>query len=157
LALFLLMLTPQAVAAMGALAAATGIAVWGQTPAGKQATQQAAQGLANAVSRARTAVRDAVTDDTCEDCDPCRERNSEINRSVNELKKRHGDMLADKMDLFNTRPTGPMSWQGHIDQFKQKQKNLRRQLNDAASQGCTPPGDAWSWASRQSPSRPNPK
>jgi len=27
---------------MGALAAATGIAVWGQTPAGKQATQQGA-------------------------------------------------------------------------------------------------------------------
>jgi hypothetical protein len=70
LALFLLALTPQAIAAMGALAAATGIAVWGQTPAGQQATQQAAQGLANAVSRARTAVRDAVTDDTCEDC-PC--------------------------------------------------------------------------------------
>ena len=65
---FLLVFTPQVVAAIGALGAAMGIAVWGQTPAGQQATQQAAQSLANAVSRARTAVRDAVTDDTCEDC-----------------------------------------------------------------------------------------
>lgn len=87
----------------------------------------------------------------------CKERNEKIKSRRDELAKRYQDMREDKGNLFSLNPTGRMSWQGHIDQFLDKQENLRKQLKEAESKGCKPPSDAWNWATKKPPSQPAPK
>lgn len=48
---------------------------------------------------------------------------------------------------------GPMSVGGHQQQFRDKQENLRRLLNEANAKGCTNyQSDAWEWATKPTPS-----
>jgi RHS repeat-associated protein len=94
----------------------------------------------------------------CEDNDDCEPLYKEIDQLVKLLKKRYWEMRADKNDLFNTRPSGTMSWDGHQQQFTQVQRTLRRVLNEADSKGCTAyRSDAWSWATKPPPSQPAPR
>ncbi len=79
-----------------------------------------------------------------------------INNVRNELQNRYNAIKNDKLrlPLF-----GRMSVSGHQDQFRAKQTNLRKNLNDWNDSGCnnTPggsriSGDSWRWATRVAPS-----
>jgi len=87
-------------------------------------------------------------------CDPdkCAELQANINGVRNELAKREGDLIANK---FGLPPTGPMSIAGHVQQFQNKQAQLRRMLKDYDSQNCPGggggTGDAWKLATQAPP------
>jgi|LakMenE18May11ns_1017448.scaffolds.fasta_scaffold9756900_2 hypothetical protein len=91
---------------------------------------------------AKAETKDVVADTTCENCDRCRELIAEINEKTAELKRRRDQMRIDDKDLSNTRPAGKFSWQGHIDQFQNKQTNLRALIAEAQTLGCQIPPDA---------------
>jgi RHS repeat-associated protein len=100
---------------------------------------------AAAATGAATAAK-AVT--TCPS--NCAQLIAQINALVGELKWRYAALVADKLKLP---PTGKMSVGGHQQQFRNKQKQLRGLLSEAASTNCvgyTP--DAWKWATRPTPS-----
>lgn len=77
-----------------------------------------------------------------------------INTVRNELAKRYNDI---RMDKFKLPWFGRMSVKGHQDQFREKQTNLRKKLNEWNDNGCNKPGgpsyrdDAWKWATRETP------
>ena len=91
-------------------------------------------------------------------CDPdkCAELLGDINSLRNELAKRQGDLIANKLGLP---ATGPMSIAGHVQQFQNKQAALRKKLKDYDSQNCPGggggTGDAWKLAT-QAPPTPGP-
>lgn len=94
----------------------------------------------------------------CDSDDDCAKLYQQINGLVALLKKRYADMRLDKMDLFTNRPTGVMSWFGHIQQFRQVQATLRKVLTMADSKGCKGyDPDAWDWATTPPPVRPAPR
>jgi len=66
-----------------------------------------------------------VIDKVCKsDKDDCERLYLEIDTLVRLLKKRYWEMRLDKYDLYNTKPTGKMSWAGHQQQFRQLQQTL---------------------------------
>jgi len=67
----------------------------------------------------------------CED--DCEDLAKKITKRRNELAKRESDLRVDKNKL---RAIGKNSIAGHIQQFKDKQKNLRDLLDQYDSQGC---------------------
>jgi RHS repeat-associated protein len=87
-------------------------------------------------------------------CDPdrCEELRKQITKVRNELAKRYGDLLTDKLGLPLT---GPMSIGGHEQQFENKQAQLRRLLRDFEALNCQGgiPEDSWGWATRDVPTR----
>lgn len=91
-------------------------------------------------------------------CDPdrCDQLRNKINKLRNELAKRYGDL---QMNIFDLPPMGPMSITGHMQQFENKQTQLRKLLNDFDSQGCNGglPPDAWGWATRPLPGQSSPE
>ena len=92
--------------------------------------------------------------EACED-DGCELLYYEIRKVLGVVKKRYWDLVLDKNDLFVNRPTGRMSWKGHVQQLKQWQGTLRNLLFQANSSGCLDyPSDAWSWATRPAPKQP---
>ena len=91
------------------------------------------------------------------DDNDCQSLYDQIDKLVNLLKKRYWDMREDKIVLFNTKPSGTMSWAGHQQQFVQRQKALRRLLEEADAKGCKGyDPDAWKWATKPSASQPAP-
>lgn len=52
------------------------------------------------------------------------------------LKKRYLEMRADKLDLFNTKPTGKISWDGREQHFRQWQTVLRGYLESEDAMNC---------------------
>ena len=75
----------------------------------------------------------------------CAELSMKILARVEELEERYQDMLDDPYDLFlnhkatsNRHPKpGVGSWDGHSDhQYKDKQKNLRKMLQEYSSMNC---------------------
>jgi hypothetical protein len=71
------------------------------------------------------------------------------------IKKRYYDMVLDQGDMFNTKPTGTVSWEGHQHQYKGWQRGLRKLLKEADSKGCKAcQSDAWDWATRPAPQIP---
>ncbi|KAG9602228.1 hypothetical protein KCV01_g7290, partial [Aureobasidium melanogenum] len=85
-------------------------------------------------------------------CDPdrCQPLREEITKLRNELAKRYGDLQTDKLGLPLT---GPMSIDGHVQQFENKQTRLRRLLSEFESLGCEGgiPMDAWDLATKDAP------
>ncbi len=71
--------------------------------------------ITDALSSAASKIKDLCKNDD----NDCKSLYDQIDKLVSLLKKRHWDMREDKMDLFNTRPSGPMSWAGHQQQFTQ--------------------------------------
>jgi len=99
--------------------------------------------------------------DACSSCLPppdCSQKASEIEKTRNELKKRDSEMYEDQHDLFrqyyseSTPHPKYGSWEGHIRQFQQKQKRLRRLLSEYETIGCSKnniPSDAYRWSTYQ--------
>lgn len=88
----------------------------------------------------------------------CQRFYDEIISLRNEIKARYAAMRVDKFDLYNTRYAGKMSWLGHIQQFEQRQAELREVIAEANGAGCLSyPDDAWYWATIQPPTQPAPK
>jgi hypothetical protein len=86
---------------------------------------------------------------------------------LNVLKQRSADLIADVQGLqwnhWAKSDAHPVygSVEGHQDQFRDRQRGLRRRINDWNSNNCSGglPADAWDWATRPTPSptpRPNP-
>ena len=93
--------------------------------------------------------------DDLNDPDECEKLYQQIKRQVDLLKKRYYELKTDKLDLYNTRPTGRNSFQGHQQQFSEVQSTLRRLLIKASSLGCQNyQYDAWFWATRSTPMQP---
>jgi len=87
--------------------------------------------------------------DKCNDDNDCQALYAKIEKRISELKKRYSDLILDK---YNLPETGPMSKEGHRQQFMNKQQNLRSLLNEANSKGCTGyRSDAWHWATIDAP------
>lgn len=107
--------------------------------------------------------------DVCSTCPPppqCGPLNDKIRETRDELEQRYREMKVDKEDLYNLafEENNPLyrnggrigSWEGHLRQFRQKQINLRTNLERARRLGCpirTPDADRWS--SVQPPDRPD--
>lgn len=87
---------------------------------------------------------------------------NKIKKFRDELKRRYAEMRKDQHDLYNTARTESEaksdkgSWDGHVLQFEQKQKALRKLLNEAKTKGYAIPDDAWRWATEASPVQPAP-
>lgn len=93
-----------------------------------------------------------LTGDTPQKCDDdeCKKLYARITARVNELKKRYSELVRNPLDLPED---GPRSVGGHQQQFRDKQENLRRLLNEANTKGCTNyQSDAWEWATKPTPS-----
>ena len=100
----------------------------------------------------------------------CNSLLQEIIEFINVLKQRSAELIADAQGLqWNHWGVGDAhptygSVEGHQDQFRGRQRGLRRRLNDWNSNNCGGgppllPADAWDWATRPAPSptpRPNP-
>ena len=77
-----------------------------------------------------------------------------INAIRNELQQRYNELRDNKLNLPLT---GKFSIQSHRDQFKQKQTNLRKNLNEYDKDDCNMQGgakiasDSWTWATRSAP------
>lgn len=150
----------QAIAATQAVPAATaGVLVGG--------TYVASEAISGAEEDAQATP--VPTTDVCTTCPPppgCGPLNDEIRALRDELEGRFRDMRIDSYDLFNqafsrstplTLSNGARigSWEGHVDQFRQKQTRLRRKTAEAREAGCpidTP--DADRWGSIDPPARP---
>lgn len=89
--------------------------------------------------------------------DPCAEHERRIRSSMDQLKRRYADMRKDRRDLYRIRRTGVDSWLGHQQQFLARQSSLRQQIKDSIKDQCEPLHDAWNWATRRPPSKPEPR
>ncbi len=85
------------------------------------------------------------------DEDRCQKLREQIIARRNELENRYRAMEEDK---WNLPLTGPMSIGGHQQQFRDKQTNLRKLLNEFDTLGCKGglPADVWDWATKDAPS-----
>ena len=85
---------------------------------------------------------------------------NKIKKLRDELKRRYAEMRKDQHDLYNKARTKAQaikqigSWDGHIEQFEDKQKALRKLLNEVQGKGYTIPDDAWRWATEAPPVKP---
>ena len=79
------------------------------------------------------------------------------------MSQRYQEMREDKLGLFDAGPggipgmPGAGNWAGHLKQFDDKQKNLRKMLDESRSKNCGSTGDAGKWGSEPPPSQPAPK
>jgi hypothetical protein len=107
-----------------------------------------------------------VTTDYCASCqDPkCRDQGKKVKQRRDELQRRYDEMRQDPQSLYqnhysiaNAHPVYG-SWVGHVQQFRAKQANLRKLIEDYNKlDGCPRlDGDHWRQASRDPPSRPAP-
>ncbi len=154
----------------GTLWAAAGataiVGTWWYGAGGKQATEQVVNHMANSISGANSqagsqlqsgAIADTCATGDCPQEDPeCAALREQIQRTVTELTKRRGDMLADSptglgglgmYDLFQMDPNATVphpnkpgeslgNWKGHHDQIRQKQQYLRDRINKFNRRGC---------------------
>ncbi|HEY6565551.1 MAG TPA: hypothetical protein VIY86_13770, partial [Pirellulaceae bacterium] len=91
----------------------------------------------------------------------CRQLLDYIIAELKQVKKRFNDLINDPLKLppINPTPGKPGTIAGHIDQFKQRQKNVRGGISTYNQQGCggpdgrggSIPRDAWKWSTRQLP------
>jgi hypothetical protein len=112
-----------------------------------------------AKSKASEEFKDSPSE-VCATCDKCGPLLDKINSLMAEIKRRRIDMRVDKEELYKIRPgkkPGIGSWPGHIQQFENKQAQLRTTLAKARENGCPVPPDADKTASEDPPSRPDRK
>jgi YD repeat-containing protein len=89
-------------------------------------------------------------------CDPeCKPIQARIQVLTDELRKRALDMYMDKQNLFCTKPKGRGSWQGHIQQYNDKQKELNTRITQAKQKNCPYNPEADVWATRPPPTCPD--
>jgi hypothetical protein len=90
----------------------------------------------------------------------CETLQTQIRAVLNELKQRYAEMREDKYGLYPIRPAripGVGSWPGHVQQFEDKQSQLRKLLNQSDTLGCKPQNpDARWWSSVEPPRQPEP-
>jgi hypothetical protein len=161
---------PLAYWAVGGLIVAAGATVAWQQSDGPQKTAEALNSLAHSMQganeEANTQNQTAPIADTCTgNCPPppgCKDKNDKIKERRDEVEKRSNDLLEDKKSLFydyfseaSPHPDGSGSWEGHIRQYQDKQKNLRRLIQDALNGGCKVESpDAEEWATNEPPGAP---
>ena len=75
----------------------------------------------------------------CTPDDPCAELIERINIAKNGIARRFRQL---------TENAGGIDQATHWEQFRGRQKNLRKLLNEAAAKGCKIPPDAWYWATK---------
>jgi hypothetical protein len=101
---------------------------------------------------------DGIASDVVDFAEPpdCEGLRGQIALFRNELSQRYSEMLLDKHGLYGLGPAGSDygSWDGHVQQYKNKQKGLRNRLSNATALGCAITGDAWTWATRPAPKKP---
>ena len=86
----------------------------------------------------------------CQNPDDCSKLYARIDAAVNSLKRRYYQLLANNLNLP---PSGPFSVGTHQSQFSNEQLGLRRLLYQASARGCLAYNpDAWTWATRPTPS-----
>lgn len=79
----------------------------------------------------------------------CQTLYAQIDSRVNELKRRYSQLI---QNARNLPLTGSFSIEGHRQQYRDKQRNLRGLLMEANAKGCTSYRmDAWFWATNQVP------
>ena len=88
------------------------------------------------------------------DPDECERLRDQIRSRVEELKFRYTDMLVDAHGLFQRPLPGIGSWPGHVQQFEDKRRNLRKLIDEATNRGCAVPPEAFMWLIRPAPSKP---
>jgi hypothetical protein len=121
---------------------------------GDRFIQRASQGLqavrqpelTTAVQLSGVVQRQAHPDPFCEDL------LARIIARLIELKERAQALIENKLNLP---PTGPMSVEGHQQQFRDKQINLRKLLQQWDTNNCGPgyvPVEAWRWVGKPAPS-----
>jgi len=139
--------------------------------AGRQALS-AANGLESAIQTAEMAqklIEEAGAEtgeisvvDVCASCQQepekpeCEDKAKAIRVARNELEQRNLDLYIDKHNLFSNyydvRHPHYGSWKGHIEQFENRQKRLRKLLAEYRAMGCpedSKSDDADKWGSRQ--------
>jgi RHS repeat-associated protein len=101
--------------------------------------------------------------DTMEKPDSCYTDCAEIERAIAGQKElviwRYFRMLEDSKDLYNRAMIKPLSsrsgsWVGHVQQFQDAQKKLRKLIDMAKAKGCKVDPDAVVWANAPAPDRP---
>ena len=133
-----------------------------------RAAQAAKAAMALAAAAAATqAAKQGVQTQACSTCDPpdpCEQIEKDANARRNELAQRYAELREDKYNLYelflrdpNARVPGIGSWNGHVQQFRNKQANLRSTLDKSRTNGCSPAADAGKWSSIDPPSQPAPK
>ena len=140
-----------------AACAAAGITTGSTTSSGSTSGAALAVGSAIATGAIVSSPGDSIRQDCGQDCEKFYQA---VVFWLQDVKDRYWALKVDKLDLFNTRPTGKMSWAGHIQQFRQSQGNLRAALLTAESNRCmryASPSSAWRWATMPSPDSPMPK
>ncbi len=104
------------------------------------------------------AAIDGIASDVVDFAEPpdCEGLRGQIALFRNELSQPYSEMLLDKHGLYGSGPAGSDygSWNGHVQQYKNKQKGLRNRLSNATALGCAITGDAWAWATRPAPKKP---
>jgi hypothetical protein len=81
----------------------------------------------------------------------CEDLLTQIVARLVELKERADALIRNPLNLPQS---GPMSIEGHQQQFRNKQTNMRRKLQQWDTNNCGPgyiPSDAWQWATRPVP------
>ncbi len=79
----------------------------------------------------------------------CEELLVQILARMAELARRAAELVENRLNLPQS---GPMSIEGHQQQFRNKQTNLRRMLDQWNTNNCgPPPPNAWNWATRPTP------
>jgi len=87
------------------------------------------------------------------DNDKCKDLSKKIDKARNQLAKRSNDLQENRLGLPMY---GPMSIRGHIQQFKDKQANLRKLLDEYNANGCGDgnnpiSSDVWTYATMRPP------
>ncbi len=92
----------------------------------------------------------------------CEELRQEIQEVRAEITRRFAEQRFNKYNLFETRPTGPNSWDGHNQAIRNQQARLRDLLDEWDDGPCNGsggklPADARRWATAPVPEAPAPR
>jgi len=134
---------------------------------GLEAAIQTAEMAQELIEKAEDETGDTSIVDVCVSCQQepekpeCEDKAKAIRVTRNELERRNLDLYVDKHNLFSNyydvRHPQYGSWKGHIEQFENRQKRLRKLLTEYRAMGCPEhekPDDADKWGSRQPVDRP---
>ena len=117
----------------------------------------------NAHEQSQAKFKERVITQACSTCHDCNDLEKEIKKTRDELKQRNDEMREDKNGLYQAGLGGVAgkeylgTWDGHQQQFQDKQSRLRRLLNASRTADCGRPNDdAAQWSTQDPPSKPAP-